>query len=63
LTLYNRAAEGALGDARGARAAPGAAVPAGPDRAGVRRAAGAVPGLGRRRHVHGQHYMVEAGSI
>jgi NAD(P)-dependent dehydrogenase (short-subunit alcohol dehydrogenase family) len=33
---------------------PGAAVPAGPDRAGPPGADGAVPGLGRRGDVHGQ---------
>ena len=49
---HDRAPEGALGDPRIAGAAPPAAVPAGPDRAGLPGPHGAVPGLRRRRHVH-----------
>ena len=44
----------ALGHAGGARAASREAVPAGPDRAGLPRPHGAVPGLRRRRDVHRQ---------
>ena len=50
-----------VGHAREARAAPRAPVPAGPDRAGLPRPHGPVPGLGRRGHVHGQQLHGRGG--